>query len=127
MSETPKNGPGPAIQCHEVIGTTRIYNTLDYQEIPENIHTHNATTAINTHANERARINQNDTRHGIKSLRDLFRVCTSPRYKMGVAWHEQLAGKVEPILTYVCHALINCGTDPDVFREKILVCVQHYS
>lgn len=117
----------PISQRHECVGTTRIYNYLENQGTFVNVHAHDSNAAINNMAMERANTNQNDTWHGIKSLKKtLAAVATGPKYKRGSTWHEQLSDKVEPVLTHVRHCMRNCNGSGDVLREKILACLLHY-
>ena len=114
-------------QRHERLGTERIYTRMEENGAYVNVHAHDANGAVNVFAEENAVTNQNDTWHGIKSLKKaLQKVAAGPQYKKGIVWYEELSDKVEPVLTHVRHCLRNCDQDPDTLRKRILTCVDHY-
>ena len=114
-------------QRHERIGTERIYDYLEASGTFVNVHAHDSNATVDKIAHARACVNQNDTWHGMKSLKKaLTPISTGPLYKQGTTWHSQLFDKVEPVLTHARHVMRNCDNDADILRNKLLVCVDHY-
>ena len=104
-------------QRHEKIGTERIYDYFDQNEVPIRIHTHDRNMSINkmvkVQHKEDGVLNQNDKWHALKNLKKgLNAISSGPKYKSGITWHTELEDKVEPIVQHASWAIDNCDKDP---------------
>ena len=115
-------------QRHEKIGTEAVYTYLTSKEVPVRTHIHDRNLTINKLVKDKAdTVNQNDTWHGIKSLKqNVDSVSSGPKYKHNVTWHEQLQDKVEPIGTHANWAIRNCKGDEGTLQASLLNSVDHY-
>ena len=119
---------GPITQCHEKIGTQRIYDYFESQDISIKTHTHDRNMAINKLVKDHPFTqNQNDTWHGVKSMKEsLSSIASGPRYKEGKTWSEQLKDKVEPTATHFHWAIRNCNGDTNTLMKLLDNVVEHY-
>ncbi len=117
----------PVSQRHEVIGCRRVFEHLE-EIVPVNIHAHDRNLSINLITrNETNAINQNDTWHGVKSVKKVMKLITTGAQKRhGKTWHRELQDKMEPICTHFHWAIRNCGGDPDELKRKLDNITQHY-
>ncbi|KAK3099354.1 hypothetical protein FSP39_003212 [Pinctada imbricata] len=116
-------------QRHEMIGTRRVYQKLAEGDVSVRVHTHDRNMSVNKYVREEQKdtINQNDTWHGVKSLKKaLTKISSGPRYTEGKIWSEQLRDKVESVSTHVHWAIRNCRGDATCLRESISNIVEHY-
>jgi len=115
-------------QRHEKIGTEKIYNNLDHQGVSVKVHTHDRNASINKMVKDHPfTINQNDTWHGVKSVKyALGNVSSGPRYKEGKTWSEELKDKVEPVATHFHWAIRNCAGNSNTLLKSLENIVEHY-
>lgn len=72
-------------------------------------------------------MNQNDSWHGVKSMKKNLKVISSgPKYKEGNTWSIQLEDKAEPVATHIHWALRNCEKDPQKLQKYLSNVVSHY-
>ena len=119
----------PVTQRHEMIGTKRIYARLQESVVSVRTHTHDRNMSVNKYVREEQpyTINQNDTWHGVKSMKKaLVKVSSGPQYLKGKTWSESLHDKVEPVSTHVHWALRNCGGDANALTASLSNIVEHY-
>jgi len=116
-------------QRHEKLGTQQIYEYIESKGVNIRVHAHDRNMAINKMVREHSPtvINQNDTWHGVKSVKKaLSAIASGPKYKQGKSWHQQLEDKVEPVATHVHWSIRNCDRDADKLREYLANTVDHY-
>ena len=99
-------------QRHEALGTKKIYEYFDSQNVSVAVHIHDRNMAINklVHDSQPMTINQNDTWHYVKALKkSVARIGGGAKYQLGKGWHWQLEDKAEPVATHAHWAIHNCG------------------
>ena len=115
-------------QRHEQIGTAKIYQALETKDVTVRVHTHDRNMAINKFVrNQPPTVNQNDTWHGVKSVKkSMSEVASGPRYLEGKKWSEELHDKVESVATHFHWAMRNCNGDSAKLRLMLDNVVDHY-
>ena len=115
-------------QRHEKIGSQKIYDHFDSQNVTVRIHTHDRNMAINKMVKDKVMTtNQNDTWHGVKAVKKALTVVSSgPRYLKGKTWSDELKDKVEPVATHFHWAIRNCGGDSSALRNSLDNIIDHY-
>ena len=115
-------------QRHEQIGTAKIYQALGTKDVTVRVHTHDRNMAINKFVrNQPLTVNQNDTWHGVKSVKKaMSEVASGPRYLEGKKWSEELHDKVESVATRFHWAIRNCNGDSAKLRLMLDNVVDHY-
>ncbi|KAK3091924.1 hypothetical protein FSP39_023755 [Pinctada imbricata] len=115
-------------QRHEKIGTKKIYEDLQSNDVSVGVHVHDRNLSINKFIrDETDATNQNDTWHCIKSLKvRLQKAASGPAYLEGKTWSFQLSDKVEPIATHIHWSIRNCNGDITTLRSSIDNIVEHY-
>ena len=115
-------------QRHEKIGTQKIYDHLDSQNVTVRIHAHDRNMAINKMVKDKVMTtNQNDAWHGVKAVKKALTVVSSePRYLKGKTWSDELKDKVEPVATRFHSAIRNCGGDSSALRNSLDNIIDHY-
>lgn len=119
----------PAAQRHEKLGTEAIYNYLQREGVAVSMHCHDNNASITKYVREThtSTINQLDNWHACKSFeRHVSVVTQGPRYKHGVTWHQQLNDKLSALKIHLQHCLVNCSSDPDILRNRLMNAVEHY-
>ncbi|KAK3083302.1 hypothetical protein FSP39_018873 [Pinctada imbricata] len=113
-------------QRHEKIGTKKIYEDLQSNDVSVGVHDRNLS--VNKFIrDETDATNQNDTWHCIKSLKvRLQKAASGPAYLEGKTWSFQLSDKVEPIATHIHWSIRNCNGDITTLRSSIDNIVEHY-
>jgi len=115
-------------QRHEKLGTEWVYSYLESKDTPVAVHIHDRNMSINKLVRDKkGPVNQNDTWHGVKSLKKvLLTISSGPKYKKGITWHPELEDKVEPVCTHAHFAIRNCNGDPEQLRAMLLNVPEHY-
>lgn len=119
----------PSSQRHELIGVKQIYNYLDENDCPVNVHAHDNNNQINKFVREdrSPTENANDTWHLTKGIsKSARKITTGSKSTRGVVWHEELSDKAAAIKTHIYHSMKNCKNDPNLLRSNILSVVDHY-
>ena len=92
-------------------------------------HTYDRNMSVNKYVREEQpyTVNQNDTWHGVKSMKKaLAKMSSGPRYMNGKTWSYSLDDKVEPVCTHVHWALRHCGGDATVVTASLSNIAEHY-
>ena len=85
-------------QRHEKLGTDKIYQKLEQQNVMIRAHTHDRNMAVNKLVRDSNIVNQNDVWHAVKALKKLVdSISHGAQKRHGSTWHVQLAYKVEPL------------------------------
>ena len=116
-------------QRHEALGTKKVYEYFDSQNVSVAVHIHDRNMAINKliRDSQPMTINQNDTWHYVKALKkSVARIGGGAKYQLGKAWHWQLEDKAEPVATHAHWAIRNCGHSVDAPRSSLLNIMEHY-
>lgn len=115
-------------QRHEKIGTERIYNYLEEENVDVSVHCHDRNLSINKYVREETlATNQNDVWHCVKSVKTaLKKVSSGPKYSEGKTWSFQLSDKVEPVSTHIHWAVRNCDGNVQKVKSSLLNIVDHY-
>lgn len=114
-------------QRHEKLGTQRIYQYLDDNDVKVGIHSHDRNMSINKLVRESGVVNQNDSWHGIKAVKSAMKkVSSGPKYLQGKTWSEQLEDKVESVATHFHWAIRNCEQNPKELKDLLINVVEHY-
>lgn len=72
-------------------------------------------------------INQNDSWHGVKPIKEKMKKSSSgPAYLKGKTWSEDLYDKVDPVATHCHWALRNCEQNPEKLKKLLINIVEHY-
>ncbi len=107
-------------QRHEVIGVARMYNYLEEQGTQVNVHARDRNMVVNKFVREHGDQNQNDTWHGVKSVKKtLLSIAAGPAYKHSRTWHRELQDKPEPVATHCHWAIRNCNSNPENLRAGL--------
>jgi hypothetical protein len=116
-------------QRHELVGVKRIYNYLDENDCPVNIHAHDNNNQISKYVREERSPTQNalDTWHMTKGIaKAAKKIISGPKATKGIVWHEELSDKAAAIKTHVFHSKKNCNNDANILRKNILNFIDHY-
>jgi hypothetical protein len=114
-------------QRHERLGTEKVYDYLDSQDVSIRVHTHDRNMAVNKFVRESGPKNQNDCWHGAKSLKkQMTPISQGAQKRHEITWHRQLEDKVEPMGTHAHWAIQNCDGEPQKLQEGLLNAVEHY-
>lgn len=125
----------PVTQRHEMLGTRKLYDYFDSYidciggPVPIKTHAHDRNLSINCFIKREREdtVNQNDTWHAAKSVeKEMKSVCTGPKAKHGVTWHEELSDKVRSVRTHVQYSIRNCNNDSEILLKKLDNIVLHY-
>ena len=119
----------PISQKHEKLGSERIYEELNKDDIAIGVWAHDFNSSINKLIKEKPSPtqNQNETWHGVKNLKkELCKVTKGPKYQHGKTWHSQLEDKVAPIATHVQYSIRSCDGNPQILKESMDNIVEHY-
>ncbi|WAQ97402.1 hypothetical protein MAR_030092 [Mya arenaria] len=107
---------------HELLGVKRIYNLLDENDCPVNIHAHDNNNQITKYVREEqleSTQNANNTWHMTKGIAKAAKKITSGfKSTRGVVWHEELSDKAAAIKTHI--AMTNAYPHPDAKRTQCM-------
>ncbi|VDI01872.1 Hypothetical predicted protein [Mytilus galloprovincialis] len=107
-------------QRHETLGTQRVYQYLDDNDVKVGIHSFDRNISINTFVRLSSVVNQNDLWHGIKAVKSAVKkVPSGPKYLPGKTWSEQLEDKVESVATHFHLAIRNCEQNPKELKDLL--------
>ncbi|CAC5420412.1 unnamed protein product [Mytilus coruscus] len=114
-------------QRHEKLGTQRIYQYLDDNDVKVGIHSHDRNMSINKFVRDSDVVNQNDSWHGIKAVKSAMKkVSSGPKYLRDKTWSDQLEDKVESVATHFHWAIRNCKQNPKELKDLLNNVVEHY-
>ena len=120
----------PVTQRHEKHGTEIIYRDLDRKDVTVKVHTHDRNMSINKLVRDRNKgftCNQNDTWHGVKSVKKaMSAVSSGPLYLKEKTWSEELHDKVESVATHFHWSLRNCDGVSSKLTGMLDNIVEHY-
>ena len=111
------------------LGTEKIYEYLQDQNVSVAVHAHDRNKSINklVRDTQPLTISENDTWHSVKALKKAVeKVGAGPKYLLGKSWHHQLEDKAEPVATHAHGAIRNCIESVDKLRSSLVNIVNHY-
>ena len=116
-------------QKHELLGTKRIYQYFDEQNVQIEKHEHDNNASVTKFVRDERHptINSRDTWHATKGLvAKIRKITTGPRNLEGLKWHSELSDKAAAMKTYIFWSMKYCGGDANKLQKNILNIIQHY-
>jgi hypothetical protein len=115
-------------QRHERLGTPKIYENMESKNVSIKIHSHDRKMTVNKFVKEtQFTTNQNDLWHAVKGVKkSVSKVSKGAKFSEGISWSQQLADKVEPIVTHISWSVRNCDENPQKLKESLDNVIEHY-
>ena len=101
---------------------------MESKNVSIKIHSHDRKMTVNKFVKEtQFTTNQNDLWHAAKAVKkSVSKVSKGAKFSEGISWSQQLADKVEPIVTHISWSVRNCDENPQKLKESLNNVMEHY-
>lgn len=127
--ETISKDDDPCTQRHELLGVRRIYQYLDRELCPVNVHCHDSNASVTKfiQTERPPTISTQDTWHATKNIsKNIAKICKGSKKLSGLTWHPELADKAASVKTHIYHSIKNCGGNTESLKKGIINLISHY-